>query len=146
MPARAAITINDGQATPVAHTFSPSTEADNSSIFEDKSGGIAIGFPSIVVRMKRPGMANSGQASDAKTRVYRIDVNIAVPTLESTSASTGTGIPPAPTVAYVHRCNMQWLIPERGALQDRKNLRAFAVNLLAQANILSVVQDLEDYW
>lgn len=146
MPARASITINDGKATPVAHTFSPSTEADNASLFEDKSGGIAIGFPSIMVRVRRPLPAKNGEASMANQRVYRVDLNVAVPTLESTSASTGTGIPPAPTVAYVHRCNMGWILPERGTLADRKDLRAYVANLLANAGILSVLQDLEDYW
>lgn len=146
MPARASLVVNDGQATPVAHTFSPSTEMDNASLFEDKAGGVAIGFNSIMVRMRRPAPGNTGQASDPKGRVYKVEINVGWPTLESTSASTGTGIPPAPTVAYVHRCNMTWLLPERGTNANRKDLRAIVANLLANADIKKVLEDLEDYW
>lgn len=145
MPARANIVINDGQATPVAHTFNPSEDGDM-DLFEDKVGGIAIGFPLIAVRFRRPVAPSNGTASNANNRVYRINVNVSVPTLESTSASTGTGIPPAPTVAYVCRCNMEWLLPERSTLQERKNLRAYVANLMANADIQKVLQDLEAFW
>lgn len=145
MPARANITINDGQATPVAHTFNPAEDGDL-DIFEDKSGGIAIGFPLITVRFRRPSQPTNGSASNANQRVYRVQVNVSVPTLESTSAATGTGIPPAPTVAYVCRCNMEWMLPERSTLANRKDLRAYVYNLMANADFQKVVQDLEAFW
>lgn len=146
MPARASLVINDGKATPVAHTFVPSSEVDGRSLFEDKAGGIAIGFPSIMVSMRRPAPGNTGQASDPKGRVYRVKLDVAWPTLESTSAATGTGIPPAPTVAYVHRCNMDWFLPERGTNAERKDLRAIVYNGLNNADVKKVLEDLEDYW
>lgn len=146
MPARASIVVNDGKATPVAHTFSPSSEVNGASLFEDKAGGIAIGFNSIMVSMKRPTPASNGDASNANSRAYKVMLNTAWPTLESTSASTGTGIPPAPTVAYVHRCNQTWILPERGTNADRKDLRAVVYNTLANADVRKVLEDLEDYW
>lgn len=145
MPARANIVINDGQTTPVAHTFNPSEDGEM-DLFEDKVGGIAIGFPLISIRFRRPVAPSNGTASNASNRVYKVAINVAVPTLESTSAATGTGIPPAPTVAYVCRCNMEWMLPERSTTQERKNLRAYVYNLLANADIQKVVQDLEAYW
>lgn len=145
MPARANLVINDGEATPVAHTFNPAEDGDL-DIFEDKSGGVAIGFPLVTVRFRRPTAPSNGSASNANQRVYRIAINVAVPTLESTSASTGTGIPPAPTVAFVCRCNQDWMLPERSALQDRKNLRAYVYNLLNHADIKKVVEELEAFW
>lgn len=145
MPARANIVINDGQTTPVAHTFNPSEDGDM-DLFEDKVGGVAIGFSLIAIRFRRPVAPSNGTASNPSNRVYRVNINVSVPTMESTSAATGTGIPPAPTVAYIHRCNMEWLLPERGTLQERKNLRAYVYNLLANADIQKVLQDLEAYW
>jgi len=145
VPARANLVINDGQATPVAHTFNPSEDGEV-DLFEDKVGGVAIGFPLIAVRFRRPVAPTNATASNANNRVYRINVNVSVPTLESTSAATGTGIPPAPTVAYICRCNMEWLLPERSTLQERKNLRAYTYNLLANADIQKVLQDLEAFW
>lgn len=144
MPARANITVNDGKATPVAHTFNPSEDGEV-DLFEDKSGGIAIGYPMIMVRFRRPTAPQSGAASGAN-RVYRIQLNISWPVLEVTSASTGTGIQPAPTVAYVLRNNQEWLIPERSALADRKDLRAIVYNTLANADIRKVLEEQEAFW
>jgi len=145
MPARANIVVNDGKATPVAHTFNPSEDGDV-DLFEDQSGGIAIGYPMIMVRFRRPLAPSNGQSSDAKNRVYRIQLNISWPVLEVTSASTGTGIQPAPTVAYVLRSNQEWLIPERSALADRKDLRAIVYNTLNNADIKKVLEEQEAFW
>jgi hypothetical protein len=144
MPARANITVNDGKATPVAHTFNPSEDGEV-DLFEDKSGGVAIGYPLIMVRFRRPTSPTSGQNS-GNNRVYRIQLNFAWPVLEVTSASTGTGIQPAPTVAYVLRSNQEWLIPERSALADRKDLRAIVYNTLANADIKKVLEEQEAFW
>lgn len=145
MPARANITINDGAATPVAHTFNPTFDKDM-DIFEDRAGGIAIGFPLVTVRFKRPAPAQNGSASSANGRVYRVQMNMAFPVLEVTSASTGTGIQPAPTVAYVLRCNSEWVLPERSTTQNRKDLRALFYNLLANTDVRKVLEDLEAFW
>lgn len=146
MPARANIVINDATSpTPVAHTFNP-TENGEWSLFEDKVGGIPIGFGLITMRMKRPTPPSNGTESKASSRVYRQELNIALPVLEVTSPSTGTGIQPAPTVAYILRCNMLFLWPERSTLQERKNVVAYAKNVLSDANVLKVLQDLEDWY
>lgn len=146
MPARANIVINDATSpTPVAHTFNP-TENGEWSLFEDRVGGIPIGFGLITMRMKRPAPAGNGTESKANARVYRIELNIAIPVLEVTSPSTGTGIQPAPTVAYILRCNMLYLLPERSSLQERKNLCAYAKNVLADANVLKVLQEVDDWF
>lgn len=142
MPARANIVVNDGQATPVAHTFNPAENGDN-DLFEDKSGGIPIGFPTIVTRFQRPA---PGAAASVSNRVYRIKTTVSWPTLESTSASTGTGIPPAPTVAYVNRCVMEWIHPERSTLANRKDARAIVYNLLANTDYKKVVEELDPYY
>lgn len=142
MPARAALAINDGQGTPVSHTFSPVETADH-DLFEDRSGGIPIGYPLIVYRCRRP--PKQGQVSDAN-RVYRIETNVSVPIMEVTSPSTGTGIQPAPTVAYICRHNGTWFLPERSTLQDRKNLRAYVANLYNHAEHKKVVEDLDFWW
>lgn len=145
MPARANIVVNDGKATPVAHTFNPAEDGEM-DLFEDKSGGIAIGFPLISIRFRRPAGPQNGSQSGAASRVYRVQVNTSWPVLEVTSPSTGTGIQPAPTVAYILRCNQEWLLPERSTLADRKDLRAIVANTLANADIKKVLEDLEAFW
>lgn len=146
MPARANIVVNDGATTPVAHTFNPSVSGEI-DLFEDKATGIAIGFPVIMVRFRRPvAPAGNGAQSTANSRVYRIELSLAYPTLEVTSPSTGTGIQPAPTVAYVNRVNSTWLHPERSTTQNRKDLHALFYNTLNNANVKSVLIDLEAFW
>lgn len=145
MPARANIVVNDGKATPVAHTFNPAEDGDL-DIFEDKSGGIAIGFPLITLRFRRPTGPQNGSQSSANGRVYRAQLNFSWPVLEVTSPSTGTGIQPAPTVAYVLRSNQEWILPERSTQADRKDLRAIVYNSLNNADIKKVLEDLEAFW
>lgn len=148
MPALAALTINDGQATPVAHTFSP-VRIDEKGVasFFDRSGGIAIGFPRFTVSLKEPvNPVRAGLASDATKRNYKSIITVDVPVLESTSAATGTGIAPAPTVAYVHSARLELNLPERGTLGNRNDLIAYVVNGLGNATVKSVVQNLEAFY
>jgi hypothetical protein len=70
-------------------------------------------------------------------------VAVALPVLEVTSPSTGTGIQPAPTVAYILRFNGEFILPERADLQGRKHILAYAKNTLAHALVTALVQDLE---
>lgn len=146
MPALATIIINDGKATPVAHTFSPSgPDKNGANYLYDRVGGVAIGFPELSISLKEPPLTRGpGASSDAKTRNYRALVKIAMPVLESTSAATGTGIAPAPTVAYSLIANLEFLLPERCTLADRKDIIAFAKNALAHATVNTVLQDLEN--
>lgn len=146
MPARSNITVNDGKATPVAHTFNPSGETSDLDMFEDRVGGIPIGYPSIVFRFKAPTRPSKASDASVASRVYKLGMDVALPTLESTSAATGTGIPPAPTVAYVHRWKNEAIMPERGTLAERKDIYAFNQNLLAQAFVQSFFRDLDPIW
>jgi len=143
MPALANIVINDGAATPVAHTFNPNGKDGNGvNYFYDRALGVAVGFPRISIDMKTPSVAGPRTASSVD-RVYRVKAKVVVPVLESTSAATGTGITPAPTKAYDVTANIEFVIPERAALADRENILAYAKNLLADSFMTSLVEDLE---
>lgn len=143
MPAIGNIVINDGAATPVAHTFSPTKiDSNNVAVFHDRSGGIAIGYPQLSAVTKLPDAARSGQASGAN-RVIRNNFKVDVPTLEVTSPSTGSGIQPAPTLSYVNGVDINFRIAERATLQERKNILAYARNLLAHATIIAMVENSE---
>lgn len=144
MPAFAAITINDGATTPVAHTFNPSglsNDAMNIAKYADRSGGTAIGFPRITVSLREPVPAKNGQPS-AAGRVFRASFQVKVPKLE-TLGTNDQGITPPPTLAYTAMFTGEFVIPERASLQDRKDLLAYVKNLLAHAVTTSIVQDLD---
>lgn len=147
MPAIASFVLNDGQATPVAHTFTPTGPDKNGVMyFQDISGGIPIGYPTVSIDLKSPRSANAGQSSQAN-RVYRATVKIVVPVLESgTSASTITGIAPTYTKAYDVVMKAEAIIPERSSLQSRKDVLAFMVDAIWGNNGKKLFQDLEGWY
>lgn len=135
MTTLAAITLADGQATPVNHTFSPvNIDAAGVAKLVDRSGGISIGFPAITLSVKSPTKGS---------RNYRVMAKVVVPTLEVTSPSTGSGIQPAPTKAYDILGTIEFVLPERSTLLERQNAYAYLKNFLANANVSSAVQTFE---
>jgi len=129
MSAIAPIVINDGQGTPLAHTFAPVTiDAAGVAKWADRSGGISVGFPGLTYSLKSPSGASNS---------YKMTAKVVLPVLEQTSPSTSTGIQPAPTVAYNLIANVELVLPERSTLADRKNLIAFVRNYLANATVIT---------
>lgn len=142
MASRANIVLADGATTPVNHTFNPNSGDGNvpgvSVIsYEDRVGGIQVGFPVISVSTRKP---------TKQLRNTKIVLTVKNPILETVSNSTVTGIAPAPTVAYDVLARVEFIIPERSGLQARKDLLAYVKNLLANAVVTSAVQDLESPW
>lgn len=128
MPAIGNLTINDGQSTPVAHSFAPVSTTGNESRYADRSGGVPSGFPTIYTSQKDP--ANG-------SRNFRMQFNVALPTVV-TDAVTG-----ATSVTRVNRVNIEFVLADGSVLQERKDILAYAKNLLATSAVQSVVQDLE---
>lgn len=135
MSALAPVTLADGQTTPVVHTFSP-VNIDSVGVAKlvDRSGGIAIGFPVLTMSVRSPSKGS---------RNYRVIAKIVVPTLEVTSPSTGTGIQPAPTKAYDILGTLEFVLPERSTVQERKNAYAYLKNWMANANMIQAVETFE---
>lgn len=137
MTAFANITINDGAASPVARTFSARSIADGIAKWQETTGGIAVGFPTITASLREP-LKNQKNGA----RVYRGTLKITYPVLEVVNASTYNGITPAPTKAYDCVMNVDFTFPERSTQQDRKHARAFLANALAQADLKALIEDL----
>jgi len=140
MPVFAAVTINDGQAAPVAHTFNPVSSVNGLYVWQDQTGGVALGYKTITYTKKTPaGNVRAGQASDAG-RVWRQTFTIADPQME-TLGTSDSGLTPPPTVAGIHRAVIEFVQPERGTLANRKDLTAYAANLLDHATAKSLLND-----
>ena len=135
------IVLADAQATPVNHTFTPIGKDEKDVFwFVDQSQSNAIGYWRISVEINQPKLAQPNESSSR--RVARIMIGVHEPVLENVTNSTVSGVAPAPTVSYIPRSFHEFVLPERAALQDRKNLRKMAANLLADANIIAVVENL----
>jgi len=134
------IVLADAQATPVNHTFVPiGPDRDGVFWFEDQSQANAIGFWKISVQLKRP---KPGVAGSSSTRTNRVVIGLHEPILETISNSTVSGIAPAPTVSYVPRSFTEYVMPERGSLQNRQDLRKMTYLLQADATIVAAVENL----
>ncbi len=139
------IVLADAQGTPVNHTFIPlGPDLKGVFWFEDQSQSSPIGYWKISVEMKRPQVASVGENSSK--RVVRIKVGLHQPVLENVTNSTVSGVAPAPTVSYVPRTFCEYILPERAALIDRQNARKMSANLLANAQVVGIVETLASLW
>jgi hypothetical protein len=146
MAAVAPIVVNDGQATPVAHTFTPAGPDRNGvQYYKDVSGGIAIGFPQITIDLREPRPAGPSGAS-VSSRVYRATVKVVLPILENNVVNSWSGILPSPTKSYDLVFRGEFLLPERSQLAGRKDLFAFVKNLMADTVMTKLIQDLENVY
>lgn len=134
------IVINDGATTPVAHTFTP--------IGKDSKG--VLWFEQILPVVSSPIAAK--RISYTQTRVMDMAQKLTgrskaifvlyLPTTEVVGNSS-TGITPPPTLSYTEVFRQELLLPERSALQERKDTRVLGMNLLANAQVVSAIDALQ---
>lgn len=139
MPAIGNVTINDGATTPVAHIFAPAGISGLVASYADRSGGIPVGYPTLDLSLRAP-------SNQSREKMYLATVRIKTPILDVTSPSTATGIQPAPSVGYTPIAELKFWLPERSTLQNRKDLRAFAKNIMADAVVTALVETLENVY
>jgi hypothetical protein len=145
MPAAATIALLDALGTPVNHNFVPNgKDAQNVFWYVDRSLTNAIGYWKISVEFKEPPPPKAGENSAART--FRVRIGLHEPVLETLSNSTVSGITAAPTVGYIPRSFVEYIMPERSVLLDRQNLRKMTYNLQANTQIIDVVEKLERIW
>lgn len=134
MAAIATLVLADGATTPVNHNFDPVNIVGDVAKWSDRSGGIALGFPTVTHSLRVP---------NKDSRNYRLAVKVVTPVLEVTSPSTSTGIQPAPTKAYDLLCNVEFVLPERSTLQQRKDVLAYVKDMLAKSVVTNAIQNFE---
>lgn len=133
MSAIANIVINDGESTPVAHTFAPNGNTGTEANYADRASGISIGFPVLKTNLA---------AAGRNQPLNKIRVRLSVPKLETVSGSTDAGLVPAPRLAYAGSFDGTFIFHERSTVQDRKNVRALLANLFANSTIVDLVDNL----
>lgn len=145
MPQATNIVVADAQATPVNHTFIPlGKDAVGVFWFEDQSQASPAGYWRISVDVKRPPIAQPGQ--NTAGRNFRVKLTVHEPSLENVTNSTVSGVAPAPTIAYNVRSHHEFVMPERASLQNRKDIAKMAPLVLQNAQIVTVLQNLEYLW
>lgn len=135
------IVLADAQATPVNHTFVPlGPDRDGVFWWEDQSAASPIGYWRVSYQLKRPSVGAAGSSSSQRT--FRAVIGLHEPILETVSNNTVSGIAPAPTISYVPRSFVEYVMPERCSLQNRKDLRKMSYNLLNETQAIALVETL----
>jgi len=129
----ASIAIDDGQGTPVSHTFAPTRVGADLVEYHDKVTGVIAGYPCITLGNRKPTLANGN---------YKVTLRVKLPVLE-TAATAASGFTPGPTVAYMLTANADIIIPSRATEAERDDLLAYFKNLLADAVVDSAVVDMD---
>ena len=138
MAAQVAVTLTDAAGTPVNRVFSPMGVLNGLAKWAYKTLGVVAGYNwlSQFLRVPTP-------QSDA----YKATFKLVTPVLEVTSPSTGSGIQPAPTVAYELIANLEFVLPSRSSLQERKDILAMLCDFVAnEAQLTKAVEELEPVW
>lgn len=130
MPAASNITINDGAATPVAHTFTPIGKDDKGVLWFEQTNPV----PASPLEAKRIGYRQYRSTSGGTNGVSKMVLTVALPTLE-TLGNNSAGFTPPPTLAYRNAVRIEFDLPERGTKQQRKDLRTFVYNLLGAGTL-----------
>jgi hypothetical protein len=129
------IVINDGAATPVAHTFAPDGQPTGyGANYADRATGIQVGFPTIKLNIS---------PAQGKQSLNKVRVRLAVPRLETIAGVDGGGFTPAARLAYLGSFDGTFIFNERATKQERKDVRVLLANLLANVQVVGLVDDLQ---
>lgn len=132
MSAIAPITINDGAATPLAHTYNPVSSAPI-ALFRDTVASLPlVGQCTIAVSEKL----------DSGSGLNKVRVVLNVPVVETIGTVGANGYVAGPKVAFSVKANVDFILPSRSTMQNRKDLRVMLTNLLANAQIVDTIDNL----
>lgn len=123
------IVINDGAATPLAHTFTPAGKPSGSEYdyFVERTSG-KVDFQS-EVRLRTVSPSQKGQP-------HRVILAMLLP---KTVTSNGVEV-----LDFQNRVDITFTCAPNGVTQARKDLRTLAANLLNNSQIVAAVDNLEN--
>lgn len=129
MPAIAALSINDGLASPVAHTFSPVSTTGVKAKWADRSPTIPAGYRTISHEMAEP---------NGSRTVNKVTMGYMVPTVATVNA--------VDTVVRYNSAKVEFNLHPESTLQDRKDILAYVANSLDLALVKTSVENLEPFY
>lgn len=126
------VSLTDAAATPLVRVFNPTKRDGELVTYHNRASGIVVGFDALSIQSR---------AANKTTKATKLTYKLVTPILEQTSPSTSTGIQPAPTVAYNLIGTLEFVLPERSALQDRKDLLAMLRDLIDESIVTAAVEN-----
>lgn len=133
MPSIQPITIADGQSTPANKTFTPYTaqRGTEPAVWLNKEATTMVGARRISISVREK--ATSG---------YKVQIKIEDPVLAVLGAGCCVDAN-TPKVSYTDLVNIEFSLPAGSTIANRKDILAFAKNLLGHAASSAAVVDLE---
>lgn len=129
MPAIAALSINDGLSTPVAHTFAPKSTNGAKAEWADRSPTIPAGYRLISHEVADP---------NGSRTVHRLTMGFMFPVV-----ATVDGVD---TVIRYDSAQVVLNIHPDSTLQNRKDALAYVTNFLSNATVKTSVENLEPFY
>lgn len=129
MPAIATLSINDGLAVPVAHSFAPVSTTGQKAKFADRSPTIPAGYRTISHEVAEP---------NGNRTVNKITMGFVNPTVATVDGSD--------TVVRYSSAQVVLNIHPDSTLQERKDLLAYVANSLDLASVKTSVENLEPFY
>lgn len=124
MPQAANIVINDGESTPVAHTFVPSKVSDLVSSFYGP-GATLSGRETLVITRREATATVAGKVS----------IKCVIPTEATVDGQL--------VVTEQEMFSLDFVLSPKSVKQKRKNTRVLASNLLLNATVVAVIDDFD---
>lgn len=136
MAAIAPIAIVDGQGTPVTHTYNPIQTGDVASYKRNGDTAVpVVGFENVLLSLK--------EANGSSEAVNRAKISLRIPVLETPSGGAPSGYVAPPKVAYFMMATLEMILPNRSTAAQRKDLRVLCSNLLLNAQVVALIEQLE---
>jgi hypothetical protein len=129
MPAISSLSINDGQVSPVAHTFAVGSTNGQEAYWLEKSAGSSLGYYKLTYR------ANSAKSPSAADTV---EVQLSLPTL-----STADDV-----ISQARRssASLRFNFAQSATDQERKDLVAYVTNFLANSTVKAAASAIEPFY
>jgi len=132
MAAIANIVINDGETVPVAHTLTP-IQQNPDAVWRDSVASLPLIAQITAATTRR---------YDKKTGLWRVRIPLKLPVMEAITNQNAAGYTAAPKIAHVGTCNVEFIFHDRSSFQNRKNVRTLVTNLLSNAIIVDLIDNL----
>lgn len=130
MPAIAALTLADGQGTPVNHTFSPLNASGQSASWIDRSATTIAGARTISNEVRTPAVPGGAQRN---IWTFKLPIEAV-----GTNGST--------TVVGFSSCKVEFNFRQEATLQEMKDAYAYVKNLFAVAAVKTGVEGMEPHY
>lgn len=129
MPAIANLTVNDGQATPVGHTFAVGTTDGQKATWLEKSAGSSLGYYRLTYSARA---ASSSSAADV------VEVTLSLPSISTVDNVV--------SLARRSSATLRFNFAQSATDQERKDLVAYVTNFLANASVKAAAGAIEPFY